>query len=155
MIDPLSRELFAPSLWDTRDFGVPTLQNILTHLDDFGNALKVDVVEHDDNFQVLCDLPGCEMKDVDINISNGLLHISAKRQQLHEERDEFSHRIERSYGQFKRSVPVPERALTDTADASFENGVLSVTFGKRPALEGDPKKLPIRSGPGPSDNVAK
>jgi HSP20 family molecular chaperone IbpA len=151
--DPLSRELMAPNSWDLTDFGFPAANNMLSNMGNIQNALKVDVVEHDNNFQVLCDLPGCDMNDVDINISNGLLHISAKRQQTHEEKNEFSHRIERSFGQVKRSIPVPERALADTADARFENGVLSIMFDKRPAVEGaGPKKLQIRSGQSERNN---
>lgn len=110
------------------------------------NALKVDVVESENAWTVNADLPGVDMKDVDLQVANGALHISAQRSQKHEEKTEYSHRIERSFGQVKRSIPLPENALADTADAHFENGVLSVTFDKKPMLENNaPRKLSINS----------
>jgi HSP20 family molecular chaperone IbpA len=110
-----------------------------------GPDVKVDVVERANDFQVYVDLPGVDIKDVDLQVADGLLHLSAKREQVHEEKSEYSHRIERSFGQVKRSVPIPKTALPESADAKFENGVLTVQFTKRPALEAGPKKLAIRS----------
>jgi HSP20 family molecular chaperone IbpA len=111
-------------------------------------GLKVDIVEHDSNYQVVADLPGCNLNDLDIQVANNMLHISAKRQQKHEDRTEFSHRIERSFGQVKRSIALPKNAIPDSADARFDNGVLCVQFEKRTGEGYNPKKLQIQSGQG-------
>jgi HSP20 family molecular chaperone IbpA len=114
--------------------------------------MKIDVVERENDFQVLADLPGVDMKDVDIQVANGALHISANRRQSHEEKTEFSHRIERSFGKVQRSIPVPKNALAESADARFENGVLTVQFEKRPQIENEgPRKLQIKSSLSGSD----
>lgn len=112
-----------------------------------GGGLKVDVVESEKEWAVKTDLPGVDMKDVELQVANGVLYISAHRSQTHEEKTEYSHRIERSYGSVKRGVAIPENALADTADASFENGVLTVSFTKKPLqVGGEPRKLTIRGG---------
>jgi HSP20 family molecular chaperone IbpA len=100
--------------------------------------LKVDVVEVD-------------MKEVDVEIdeSGQQLHISAKRRHVHDKQSNGTHDIERSFGRLVRSVPIPEGALADTADARFANGVLTVQFAKRPEVSGGTgttKKLQIRAG---------
>jgi HSP20 family protein len=142
--------------WDLANFGFGTdFHNSLSDsIIPTGGNLKVDVVEREKDFQVHVDLPGVDMKDVDLQVANGQLHLSAKREQVHEEKNEYSHRIERSFGQMKRSVPLPKSAMIETADAKYENGVLTVQFAKKPALEAaGPKKLAIRSGSTRDENL--
>jgi HSP20 family protein len=104
------------------------------------------VIEKENSFEVHADLPGVDMKDVDIQLANGMLHIAAKREHVHEEKTQYTHHIERSFGQVKRSVAVPKNALLESADARFENGVLTVEFAKRPAIKDEgPRKLAIRT----------
>jgi HSP20 family molecular chaperone IbpA len=113
--------------------------------------LKVDVVEVENSFEVHADLPGIDMKEVDVEIdeSGQQLIISVKRWHVHDKQSNRTHDIERSFGQLVRSVPIPEGALADTADARFANGVLTVQFAKRPEASGGTgttKKLQIRAG---------
>jgi HSP20 family molecular chaperone IbpA len=137
--------------WDLINFGMDdalstTLRSPLFKKGPEMMDVKVDVVEHENDFQVQVDLPGVDMKDVELQVADGMLHLAAKREQVHEEKNEYSHRIERSFGQVKRSVPLPKTAIPDSADARYDNGVLTVEFKKRPALEpAGPRKLAIRS----------
>ena len=103
---------------------------------EFAPLLAADVVEGDNDFHVHVDLPGVAQEDLDINIANGFLHLKAERKQVHEENLWLSHSIERSYGRISRSIQLPARADADNTTASFQNGVLSVVFGK---LEGPAK----------------
>ena len=54
--------------------------------------------------------------------------IEGERKYEHEERDQGVYRSERSYGQFRRQIPLPEGVKTDTATATFKNGVLEITM---------------------------
>jgi HSP20 family molecular chaperone IbpA len=110
--------------------------------------MSVDMVERENGYEIKADLPGVDMKDVELLVDGdkGMVHISAKRDQVHEEKTGYSHRIERSFGQVKRSVRLPKNAQADSADARMDNGVLTIQFTKRPALENNgPKKLEIRN----------
>ena len=104
----------------------------------------VDVIERENDFQVHVDLPGVDLKDVELTIANGMLHVSAERKQVHEEKSEYAHTIERSYGRVQRSVPLPGNAATETGDANLNNGVLTVQFAKRPPAE-PTRKLEIKT----------
>ena len=54
--------------------------------------------------------------------------MAGERKYEHEERKEGVYRTERSYGQFRRQIPLPEGVKTETANANFKNGVLEVTM---------------------------
>ena len=108
-------------------------------------TLKADVVERERDYEVHVDLPGVDPADVEVTVANGFLHIAAERKQVHEEKSEFSHTIERSFGRVQRSVPVPKNAVGESADARFNNGVLTVVLAKKPAVEPG-RKLEIKIG---------
>jgi HSP20 family molecular chaperone IbpA len=107
--------------------------------------LKVDVVDKETDVSMFADLPGVAISDVELQVANGMLNIVAQRRQVHKNSNEFMRKIERSFGTMKRSIRIPEKALTESAKAWFENGVLSVHFKKRPGRDTDaPRKLRIR-----------
>lgn len=111
-------------------------------------SLRADVIEREREYEIHADLPGVDPADVEVTVANGMVHISAERKQVHEEKSEFSHRIERSFGRVQRSVPIPENAVQDSADCRFDNGVLTIVMGKKPAMEPG-RKLQIKTGASP------
>jgi HSP20 family molecular chaperone IbpA len=104
------------------------------------SGLKVDLVEYEDEYQYRSDLLGVDMKDVDLQVSNGMLHISAKRHQLFGKQFSNSLASERPSVPAKRSVAIPSDADEDSADANFENGVLTVQFTRSSAEKKDIRK---------------
>ena len=77
---------------------------------------------------VRADLPGLNKDDVNVEVDNGVLAISGERRhESQEDRDGF-YRSERSYGQFYRSIPLPEGVNPEQCEASFRDGVLDVTL---------------------------
>lgn len=65
---------------------------------------------------------------------------------MKDEKEENFHRIERRYGSFVRSFALPATIETDSAQASYENGVLSIALHKKEAAK--PKQLKIEIGSG-------
>jgi HSP20 family protein len=106
---------------------------------------RVDVVETDQEVKVTAELPGLDAKDVDLTVSRNVLTLKGEKTQEHEEKGEGYYRSERSYGAFERSVSLPSTVKTDQADASFDKGVLTVTFPKREA-ETDKKQIAVKAG---------
>jgi HSP20 family protein len=97
--------------------------------DDLGSSLwtpQIEVAEREGKLHVSADLPGLTKKDVHIEVLNGDLMIEGERQS--EQRDERGGWSERSYGRFYRTIPLPDGINADTAKATFDNGVLDVTF---------------------------
>lgn len=106
-------------------------------------APSLDVSETDTEFAVSVDLPGIKADDVKIEMHEGRLTISGKREHVKEEKEKTYHRVERSTGSFYRVISLPSEVEVDKIDASYENGVLHVTLPK--IAKKQPKKIQIRS----------
>ena len=106
---------------------------------------QVEVLEHDGKLLVRADLPGLSKDDVRVEVDREGLVIEGERKHEHEESGRGYFRSERTYGSFRRAIPLPEGANTDQARASFQNGVLEVTVPvPQGALRG--RQIPIEAG---------
>ncbi|WGD55540.1 Hsp20/alpha crystallin family protein [Bradyrhizobium sp. CB1650] len=103
---------------------------------------NVEVNETGSEVKVIAELPGLEEKDVNLELRDGLLTISGeKRSETEDKERRFS---ERYYGRFERSVPVDD-VDQDKVEASFKNGVLTVTLPKLPTSQQKVKQIAINS----------
>jgi Molecular chaperone (small heat shock protein) len=93
-------------------------------------APLVDVKDEGSDILVTTDLPGVEKSDVDLDVSDNLMTISAKRSTRSEENEEGYLRRERTYSSFSRTITLPESVTTEGAKAKLEDGVLTVTLPK-------------------------
>ncbi|WP_094227950.1 Hsp20/alpha crystallin family protein [Methanolobus psychrotolerans] len=93
-------------------------------------APLVDVKDEGSSIVVTTDLPGVEKGDVDLDISDNRMTISAKRSASSEEKEEGYLRRERTYSSFSRTVTLPQAITADGAKAKLEDGVLTVTLPK-------------------------
>ena len=91
---------------------------------------SVDVVENDNNFQIVAELPGIKMEDVNISLTDNVLTLKGeKKNEVSEEKRNYC-RIERSYGRFQRSFSLPSSVDSDKVQANLDNGVLTITLPK-------------------------
>jgi HSP20 family protein len=104
---------------------------------------QVDIEEHDDKLVVRADLPGVEPDDFRVDIDDDALVIQGERRDTHEDTRRGVHRFERSYGSFRRVVPLPAGANVENADARFENGVLEIEI---PVQQSKSRRLDIHAG---------
>jgi HSP20 family protein len=112
----------------------------------------VDIYEDADRLVLKLEVPGIPQKDLEINLENQTLTIKGERKLVEDEKEENFHRIERRYGSFVRSFTLPATIETDSAQANYENGVLSITLQKKEAAK--PKQLPIEIGSGSNSKPA-
>jgi HSP20 family protein len=101
-----------------------------------------DISENDNDFVVTAELPGIDIKDVDITIAEGILTVKGEKKHEKEENTEGYHRIERRYGSFSRSFRIPGKIETDKIDANYKDGVLKVLLPKAEGTE--TKKIEIK-----------
>jgi HSP20 family protein len=118
-----------------------------------GGALRrwlppMDLVETDDHFVLRADLPGLSEGDVQIELEDNVLTISGERKAEHEDSREGFYRLERSFGQFRRSLTLPEGVNPDGIAASFDKGVLEVRIPK--PEERKPRRVAIQVGDRPA-----
>ena len=92
-----------------------------------GWSPAIEVSERDGKYSVRAELPGLSPNDVKVEVANDALVIQGERKVEHEEKDGGVERTERQYGLFYRSIPLPEGADVEHANARFQNGMLEVT----------------------------
>jgi HSP20 family protein len=95
-------------------------------------APSLDLSETKDALVVKVEVAGMDPKDIHVGLQENLLTIKGEKRQAKEEKEERYHRIERSYGAFARSVRLPVAVDGGKVDASFKNGLLTVTLPKTP-----------------------
>jgi HSP20 family protein len=108
----------------------------------------MDLVETDEHLVLRGDLPGMTEDDVDIEIKDNVLTVSGERKAEHEDKKEGYYRVERSYGQFRRSLTLPEGVDEEGIKATFDKGVLEVRIPK--PEERKPRKVAIQVGDRPA-----
>jgi HSP20 family protein len=89
---------------------------------------EVEMFEKDGHLVVRVDLPGLRKEDVTVHATDDELTIQGERRQEREEQGRNFYRTERSYGAFRRTIPLPEGVKSETVHATFRQGVLEVTM---------------------------
>ncbi len=107
---------------------------------------NMNVKETDRELKVTAELPGMDEKDIDVSISDNVLTLKGEKKEEKEEKDSEGHvyRSECSYGSFERSIPLPSDVEADKADASFKNGVLTLSIPRVPEEKSPRKKIEIK-----------
>ena len=106
-------------------------------------APSVDIEEEEDKYVIKADLPGVDKKDIDVKLENGVLSIRGEKQTESETgKGTKRHRTERFHGSFARSFTLPDAVKADKVDASYKDGVLSLTIPKEE--EAKPKSIDIK-----------
>jgi len=92
----------------------------------------VEVLEREGNLIVRVDLPGLTKDDVWVEVSEDTLTIEGEPRSEHETEQEGILHCERTYGRFRRQLPLPEGVNADQATANFKDGVLEISVPAPP-----------------------
>jgi HSP20 family protein len=87
---------------------------------------EIDISEDDHGYLLKADLPEMKKEDVKVTVDHGILSVSGERKSEKEDKKKKFHRIERSYGNFRRSFTLPEDTDSTKVTAEFRDGVLKV-----------------------------
>lgn len=105
----------------------------------------LDVAERGDAYVILAELPGVGPDQVDVSFEQNVLTIRGSKPASFDVASEGELRVfaaERVHGSFERSVRLPEFVDADRIEASFTNGLLTITVPKAQAAQ--PRKITIR-----------
>lgn len=91
---------------------------------------RMDVSETRDAYEISVELPGLNKNDIHISMEDHLLTIRGERKEEKEQNNKRYHRLERRYGAFERSLPLPQNVKEKEIEANYENGILHVTVPK-------------------------
>lgn len=106
---------------------------------------KTDITEHEKDYVLEAELPGFKKEDINIDIDNNYLTISAERKVENEKKDDKGNliRCERSYGSFSRSFDITG-IQQENITAEYENGVLTLTMPKKEEAIPKTRRLEIK-----------
>jgi len=107
--------------------------------------MPIDVLEQNDNLIVKASLPGVKPDDINITVQGNQLTIQGEtRSDTTTEQQGTVHHREHHYGRFVRSMTLPSRVNSEKAQASFENGMLTLTLPKEEAAR--TRQIPVSGG---------
>jgi len=119
-------------------------------------ALPVNIREEKDGYVITAALPGVRPEDVQIEATSNTITISGETSDEREVDEGQYVRRERRFGRFVRMLELPVEINAEGAEASFENGVLTLRLPKSEATK--PRQVRVNSQPGqqaPSTQQAK
>jgi len=105
----------------------------------------IDVSETDKEIKVSAELPGMDDKDIDVSLTRETLTIKGEKKQETEDKGKDYYKMERSYGAFTRSIPLPVEVDTDKVQATFKKGVLEITLPKSAKAIQETKKITVKA----------
>lgn len=125
------------------DFGRPTsgLFNAGTRALALMPAL--DMVEEEKSYRLTAELPGITEKDLEVSVSDGVLHISGEKKEEKERKEKGCMFSERRYGAFERHITIPSDVNPNAIKAQFKDGILTVTLNKDEKIEARTHKIAI------------
>ncbi len=106
--------------------------------------IRVEEIHEDDTLVIRAELPGVDPdKDVEISVSDGVLHIEGHREENKEHKDERSYRSEFHYGTFSRDLALPKGVESKQVKASYHDGILEVRIPWPVAKTEEPERVAI------------
>jgi len=100
----------------------------------------VEVSETNDAVKVVAEVPGLEEKDVELTLNDNVLTLKGEKK-VETQNPLYT---ERWQGQFQRSVQLGSDVDPERVEATFNNGVLTITLPKRPEVQGKAKRIEIK-----------
>jgi HSP20 family protein len=91
---------------------------------------RTDLLETDTGYRIRLDLPGMTKDDLTINLQNNTLTVRGERMSERTGDDEEYVRVERAVGTFHRTFTLPDAVDADNIEATYDDGVLTITVPK-------------------------
>lgn len=114
-----------------------------TDLAEFAHFPALDVSENEDTVTVRAEVPGMDADDIDISLVGDQLTVRGEKKEETKDEGETSHRIERRYGRFERTVTLPGLTEADQSSAVCKDGVLTITLPKKEEAKKKPSKIAV------------
>ena len=92
---------------------------------------KVNVYEYQDRIGIIAEIPGLKKKQLNIEVENGVLTISGDKHGIEEQEGATVLRRELKASSFKRSFELGEQLDSDSINANFNDGILSISIDKK------------------------
>lgn len=110
----------------------------------------IEVVQNKDNYKVRVQLPGVKKDDIEVELDNDFMTITAVTHEHKEEKQEQDHNAryhtsEFRYGKYQRTISFDQPIKSEESKASYKDGILCITVPKQKIETSKPKKLEIET----------
>jgi len=103
---------------------------------------RTDLIETEDSYRLHLDMPGMSRDELNISYRDNELVVSGERTSDRADEGEEFVRVERSFGQFRRTFTLPRTVNAEHISATYDNGVLTVTVPKTETVK--PRQIEIQ-----------
>ena len=107
-------------------------------------SMPVELTEKKDEYDIRAELPGVKKEDLDIDLNDNYLTIRAKKEFEKEEKEKSYRRSEFKYGEFMRSIYIPQEVDIEKIDAELEHGILKIRIPKLEKTKDTIKKIIVK-----------
>lgn len=107
-------------------------------------SMPVEITEKENEYDIRAELPGVKKEDLDIDIDKNYLTIRAKKEEETCEDKKAYKKSEFKYGEFSRSIYLPQDIDAEKIDATIEHGVLKIKIPKLEANKDSVKKITVK-----------
>jgi HSP20 family protein len=104
---------------------------------------RIEAFQQGDKFIVRAELPGLKKDDVQVELTDEALTLRGERRSEQQEEREGVYVTEREYGEFYRVIPLPDGVISESAQATFRDGLLEITVQAPPAEANRGRRLEI------------
>lgn len=109
----------------------------------------VEVIQNKENYKVKVQLPGVKKDDIEVDLDNDFITITAETKEEKEEKHEEDlnrryHTSEFRYGKYQRTISFDQPIKANEANATYKNGILTITIPKQQIETKETKKLTIK-----------
>ena len=124
--------LLSPSFWPSmRTEGMEEL------------SLSLDIFEEGDDIVIKAEVPGISKDDLEVSVTDDTITISGEKKKEEKVEKKNYFRMERTYGSFTRSIPIPTEIEKEKIKAKFTDGVLEIRAPKTEEAKQQAKKINI------------
>jgi HSP20 family protein len=111
-----------------------------------GGAPPVNIAETEKELEVTIELPGVDEGDIEVALSDSVMTITGEKRLEREDRYKEYYLSERSFGAFRRVIPLPLSVDEDQVHATFKNGVLTVAVPKTEESKKHVRRITVNKG---------
>jgi len=103
----------------------------------------LDLLETPDGLVAEVEVPGIKPDEINISVTPDLLTVTGEKKQETGGQEKNYHVMERTYGRFSRSIPLPTAVSPDRVEARYKDGILRITMGKSKAIKS--KRIEVKT----------
>lgn len=109
----------------------------------------VEIKQSDDCYKVKVQLPGVNKDDIEVELDNDFMTITAQIEEEKEEKEQKEkntkyHTCEFRYGKYRRTISFDHPIRSEDADAEYKNGILTIILPKQQVEQAKTRKLEIK-----------